>query len=504
MTGVITSTTEKHSLITVLQDMEYVHGQLFERTVESGCGAVTCLPGALTMLRFSALRNMANVYFADEYDDIKKEGWFSVCKCGLGEDRWLTALLMVAAQKRYEIRMCTGAFCKTAAVEGFANLVKQRRRWFQGYISNEVCMMIDIRIWKKYPVLCVVRFMQSTIRTTALLFFIMLISVATTFNKVSNLPVGFIAVSLGLNWLLMIYFGTRLKRYKAFLYPLMFLLNPFLNWIYLVTGVCGIRNPRWSGPRNDATQNDAKEAAQVAILNAEEKQTSMYPLGGQEAQMPQQAAAGMHLQPTHDIEGHFVAPERGPDGRFEIGNPGGFTSSSSSNSSSLSVAKHAPSPSPEPHPPSPLLRFSLDTSSDTNFRANSAFHELAQVNEGEIEWHQPDSAEGDIGIGGKDIGSYTGYGLRDPDLDSSNSGTIAANISGCIDNYEKERRARSKTRRSSQDISSLFYRERQTNAAGSISPPDSDEGVHQRRARRRQRTISLEELGVESLDDLRQ
>ena len=36
MTGVITSTTEKHSLITLLQDMEYIHGQLFERSVEIG------------------------------------------------------------------------------------------------------------------------------------------------------------------------------------------------------------------------------------------------------------------------------------------------------------------------------------------------------------------------------------------------------------------------------------------------------------------------------------
>ena len=44
MTGVITSTTTKNSLITVVQDMEYIHGQLFERSVESACGAVTCLP----------------------------------------------------------------------------------------------------------------------------------------------------------------------------------------------------------------------------------------------------------------------------------------------------------------------------------------------------------------------------------------------------------------------------------------------------------------------------
>ena len=70
MTGVITSTTVKNSLITVLQDMEYIHGQLFERSVESACGAVTCLPGALTILRFSAFRRMAKYYFVRRQNNV--------------------------------------------------------------------------------------------------------------------------------------------------------------------------------------------------------------------------------------------------------------------------------------------------------------------------------------------------------------------------------------------------------------------------------------------------
>lgn len=43
MTGVITSTTVKNTLITVLQDMEYIHGQLFERSVQSILASVTML-----------------------------------------------------------------------------------------------------------------------------------------------------------------------------------------------------------------------------------------------------------------------------------------------------------------------------------------------------------------------------------------------------------------------------------------------------------------------------
>lgn len=266
MTGVITSTTVKNSILTVLQDMEYIHGQLFERSVESGCGAVTCLPGALTILRFSAFRKMAKYYFADKAEQC--DDLFDYGKCHLGEDRWLTHLFMIGAKYRYQIQMNTGAFCKTEAVQTFKSLLKQRRRWFLGFITNEACMLTDIRLWKQYPLLLLVRFAQNTIRTTALLFFIMVISLITTSQTISQLPVGFIAVSLGLNWALMMYFGARLGRYKIMLYPLMFIINPFLNWLYMVYGIFTAGQRTWGGPRADAGAADPNTTPQAAIEHA--------------------------------------------------------------------------------------------------------------------------------------------------------------------------------------------------------------------------------------------
>ena len=200
MTGVITSTTVKNSLITMLQDMEYVsphpclqwasrcgrrqralctkrqllierrianenvlqvHGQLFERSVESGCGAVTCLPGALTILRFSAFRRMAKYYFADKAEQC--DDLFDFGKCHLGEDRWLTHLFMIGAKERYQIQMNPGAFCKTEAVQTFKSLLKQRRRWFLGFITNEACMLTDIRLWKRVRISAIVLPFPNTI-----------------------------------------------------------------------------------------------------------------------------------------------------------------------------------------------------------------------------------------------------------------------------------------------------------------------------------------------------
>lgn len=136
---------------------------------------------------------------------------------------------MIAAEKPFQIGMSTGAFCKTEAVQTYSALLKQRRRWFLGFITNEVCMLTDKRLWLKYPFLLIVRLGQNTIRTTALLFFIMVISLLTTSQAIEQLPVGFIAVSLGLNWALMVVFGTILGRKKLMLYPVLFIVGVSLH-----------------------------------------------------------------------------------------------------------------------------------------------------------------------------------------------------------------------------------------------------------------------------------
>ncbi|KAF2231106.1 glycosyltransferase family 2 protein [Viridothelium virens] len=319
MTGVITSTTEKNSLITLLQDMEYIHGQLFERSVESGCGSITCLPGALTMLRFSAFRKMAKYYFADNVEQCVD--LFDYGKCHLGEDRWLTHLFMIGAKQRYQIQMNSGAFCKTEAVQTFKSLLKQRRRWFLGAVTNEACMLTDIRLWWRYPLLLTLRFASDTIRTTSLLFFIMVISIITTSQKVKNLPVGFIAVSLGLNWLLMLYFGAKLGRYKIMLYPLMFVVNPFFNWLYMVYGIFTAGQRTWGGPRADAGAADSKTTPQAAIEHAEATGDDLNVIP--ETFKPALEERGAHVthvpvQPWDSVEGRFAAPERHSDGLFEL------------------------------------------------------------------------------------------------------------------------------------------------------------------------------------------
>ncbi|KAK9245386.1 chitin synthase-domain-containing protein [Lipomyces tetrasporus] len=304
MTGIITCTADKHTFLTILQDVEYVHGQLFERAVESACGSVTCLPGALTMLRFSAFRNMAKYYFSDEAEHA--EDMFDFGKCHLGEDRWLTHLFMLGARKRYQIQLCTGAFCKTESVLTYRSLMKQRRRWFLGFVTNEACMLTDIRLWKLYPMLCIVRFMQNTIRTTALLFLVMAMSVATGTQSFTQLPLAFIAVSFGLNWVMMLFFGIRLHRLKAWLYPVMFVFNPFFNFAYLVYGVFTAGKRTWGGPRADKADEDEEnlesDADEVCDPVDLARQRVAGPVTAEERKKR------LTIQPNDSVVGKFSAP----------------------------------------------------------------------------------------------------------------------------------------------------------------------------------------------------
>ncbi|EPS36304.1 hypothetical protein H072_10202 [Dactylellina haptotyla CBS 200.50] len=306
MTGVITSRIDKGqgSFITLLQDMEYIHGQLFERAVESSCGAVTCLPGALTCLKFSAFRNMSVFYFADMAD--KHDNPFDYGQYHLGEDRWLTHLFMIGAKHSYQIGFSTSAFCKTEACATWSALVNQRTRWFKGFITNEAAMLTDWQLWQRYPLLCIFRMMQDTIRTTALLLVLLVLSLMTKVQTVENLPLPLIALSLGANWFFMFWYGWQLKRKKAYLYPILFLANPVVNWWYLVASVWSYKRRSWGGPRVRSRPGEVVQAE-----DEDEESDGLPELSDRERDAIREAAL-----PWRTLSGRFVPARVDEDGLY--------------------------------------------------------------------------------------------------------------------------------------------------------------------------------------------
>ncbi|KAJ3127003.1 hypothetical protein HK098_006894 [Nowakowskiella sp. JEL0407] len=179
-TGYITCRTSlaPWNFLVAFQDAEYLQSQLIHRSFEAVLGGVVCLPGALTMVRLRALKEVAPHYFTR----LDTEKTLDYHRFHLGEDRYMTHLLMEVAtnkpkeRKRKEaeakrraagkhpkkitkgnnaftIGFCTSARCKTEAPDTWQKLLKQRRRWFLGAVANEIFMLTAPGLWYHTPFL---------------------------------------------------------------------------------------------------------------------------------------------------------------------------------------------------------------------------------------------------------------------------------------------------------------------------------------------------------------
>ncbi|KAF9208770.1 hypothetical protein BGZ59_010445 [Podila verticillata] len=253
MTGVITVTTKDDmSFINLLQDIEYVHGQFFGRAIESAVGACVTLPGALTVFRYSAFLKSYDEYFADAtISDLWDFG-----RSHLGEDRYLTHLLMTKAARPKMIQFCHRATCKTEPVREWRNLMKQRRRWFLGFLTNEGAFLSDPALWRKYPWLLSFRMIQDIVNGTSMVSYATITAVVTGIQNWSWIWLGLLISYFCINWGLMFVYGFWIGRKKAFLYPMMFVVGPFVTWFLLVYGVITANERTWGGPRADASKDE--------------------------------------------------------------------------------------------------------------------------------------------------------------------------------------------------------------------------------------------------------
>ncbi|ORX50400.1 hypothetical protein BCR36DRAFT_412422 [Piromyces finnis] len=277
VTGLITCATssDNKNFWWLLQDLEYVQGQMMDRCLESFLGGVTCLPGALTMVEFNTLKEVEDEYFKSS-NFIKNMSIIDYARFHLGEDRYLTHLFMDSLPYPNAIGFCPTAVCKTEAPKRLSVLLKQRRRWILGTYANEIYMFTDPVLWKSRPLLMLLRFTHNCTRSISLLLYIFIISViAGIFSKdgmVIETPIILIAIILPLitNWIYMIYFGLTLHRYKTLLYPVMYLVHPFFSWLCFVYTIFTFNKRTWGGPRtisNPTTNSTEKTKSMLSSGN---------------------------------------------------------------------------------------------------------------------------------------------------------------------------------------------------------------------------------------------
>ncbi|RKP07402.1 chitin synthase-domain-containing protein, partial [Thamnocephalis sphaerospora] len=133
---------KRQTWVTMIQVYEYYISHHLGKAFESIFGGVTCLPGCFSMYRIKAPKHdgysvpvLANpdiveMYSSNDVSTLHKKNLLL-----LGEDRYLTTLMLRAFPKRKMIYV-PKAVCRTVVPDTFRVLLSQRRRWINSTIHN--------------------------------------------------------------------------------------------------------------------------------------------------------------------------------------------------------------------------------------------------------------------------------------------------------------------------------------------------------------------------------
>ncbi|KAJ3190356.1 hypothetical protein HDU85_000652 [Gaertneriomyces sp. JEL0708] len=245
------------NFLRLMQDTEYVGGEM-NRSFELMMGTVNCLPGGFTAMRYDALLSVADRYFTT----LDNETITDFHRNYLGEDRYLTHI-MHQVFPRYSMGFCPSARCKTDPPPSVMKLVKQRRRWWLGAISNEAYMLTDIEIWKKYKFMIIFKLFQLSWKALTVSQLILAALAISGLDKNNMLPyVLSVGIPLCTAWVVTILTGVKLGHYKViWMYPLMQIPNTLVCFFVDVYTLCTWYTRSWGGARFEGKYEKAEGAA---------------------------------------------------------------------------------------------------------------------------------------------------------------------------------------------------------------------------------------------------
>lgn len=139
--------------VTAIQVFEYYISHHQAKAFESVFGGVTCLPGCFSMYRIKAPKGddgywvpiLANPDIVERYSDNNVKTLHRKNLLLLGEDRYLTSLMLRTFPKRKQVFVSKAA-CKTVVPDNFKVLLSQRRRWINSTVHNlmELVLVKDL------------------------------------------------------------------------------------------------------------------------------------------------------------------------------------------------------------------------------------------------------------------------------------------------------------------------------------------------------------------------
>ncbi|KAI9175291.1 hypothetical protein H9P43_006652 [Blastocladiella emersonii ATCC 22665] len=265
-TGFIVSRNgHQNSFLQQMQDAEYIFMQVSMRYVEATFGSVTCLPGALTMIKYETMHELAKIYF--HQPDV--DSTFEFCRRKLGEDRFLTHLAMEYLPA-YSIGFVPDAVSKTEAPNIFYDLLRQRRRWLLGSLTNEMYMITTPSFLTKYPALIALR-ITSMLRLGGTCFYYLYVSLLITLveapDETNAVDIILLIGVPAMFFVLLAIWSLWQRRAKSLVFFFAFLVtNQILEMLYYCYTAWTMNERTWGGPRADGGAADADDDGEDETL----------------------------------------------------------------------------------------------------------------------------------------------------------------------------------------------------------------------------------------------
>lgn len=202
------------SWVTAIQVFEYYISHHQSKAFESVFGSVTCLPGCFCMYRIKAPKStnvwvpvLANADIVEKYSDNVLDSLHKKNLLLLGEDRYLTSLMLRQFPRRKQV-FVPKAVCKTIVPEKFMVLLSQRRRWINSTVHNlmELALIKDLcgAFCLSMQFVIIIQLIGTLVLPTSITFTLYIIIIAIVSKPTPVLSLVLMAIIFGLPALLIV------------------------------------------------------------------------------------------------------------------------------------------------------------------------------------------------------------------------------------------------------------------------------------------------------------
>ena len=132
------------------QIFEYKVSNIFDKALESVFGFISVLPGAFSAYRWEAIKNdlhghgPLSIYFKPLGPEAENMSVFEK-NMYLAEDRILCFELLAKRGKKWTLHYCKDALAVTDVPGSLIDLLKQRRRWYNGSFFATVYALFNFK-----------------------------------------------------------------------------------------------------------------------------------------------------------------------------------------------------------------------------------------------------------------------------------------------------------------------------------------------------------------------